>query len=257
VFFVCAGIVQFKVILGFTLSLNFFVMSAIMSVVFLIVVVWLRQGLRHLQYERDQHEFVQAQVQVLNHRLKDLLTKRTALLIKAQNQVALAQSRADQDAMAYGVIHDINNALLSIKLSWNLLKEALDNELTELKASMNAGLTQAMNITHDFMFFLRPNEDAHTEGISVLTKLVSFLSQSLNHHQRLSFNVVGLEDSSENISISPSSDDASFASSRIYVKLSGGQLVKRAGGSIELESELEVGTIFMVNLPLSTVPTDD
>ena len=184
--FALATIIQFKVISQLVLSPQIFVMPSVMSVVMSVIVVWLRQSLRHLQYERDQHEFVRAQVQLLNHRLKDLLNERTTLLIQAQDQVVLAQSRADLGAMASGVIHDINNALMSINLNWELLQNAPDEELHELQMSMDAALTQAINITHDFKFFLRPKDQAYAEAITILRKVTSFLNRSMMCNQRLS-----------------------------------------------------------------------
>ena len=103
---------------------DLFVISVVMLATMSVVIVWLRQCLRSLQFEYDQNECARAQVQVLNHRLKSLLTERTELLVHTQDQIALAQSRADVRAMAAEVIHDINNALMSLHLSWVCLKEA-------------------------------------------------------------------------------------------------------------------------------------
>ena len=262
--FAIATFVQFHVISGIQLSPELFVIPGVMSALMSVVIVWLRRCLRSLQYEHDQNEFVRAQILVLNHRLKDLLNERTELLVHAQDQVALAQSRADVGAMAAGVIHDINNALMSLHLSWEFLKEAPPEELTELQMSIDAALDQAMNITHDFKFFLRPTGESYAEIVTILQKVTSFLGRSMTPHQRLSLHY---EESVEQ-SLSANSTESTLSrqettqhtaaspSGPIYVGMSEGQLTQIIMNLVVNARDALQGEAGAVTINVATTPTE-
>ena len=162
-----------------------FVMASLIS----LGMVRFRIEQRRLAHERDQHEFARAQVQILNHRLKEHLSERTELLLSAREQVALAQARADLGVMASGVVHDINNALMTISMSWELFKDtppSLTSERDELSKSLDYALQQVQEITQDFKLFLRSDQRSITELGKHLDRLYSFLIRSMESQQKLS-----------------------------------------------------------------------
>ena len=184
--FMLAGIMQFVSILGLDFTPKIFIMPLVMAAVFSVVVTRLRIVRRRLKYERDQKDFVKTQIQFLNHRLKDLLDQRTELLIEAQDQVALAQTRANLGAMSAGVIHDLNNALTAIKMGWEGLKYAEDDEIEECQESISSGIERAVLISREFRSFIRPQTTAKkTEVKELSTRLVSMLKRSMHPRQSL------------------------------------------------------------------------
>ena len=121
--FIAAGTFQFMIIMNMSFTPKLYVMPIVMAIIFSITLIRLRILRRRFEHEQEQKEYVRSKVHHLNQRLSELLDQRTELLIAAQDQVALAQTRADLGAMAAGVIHDINNALTAIQMGW----EGLDS----------------------------------------------------------------------------------------------------------------------------------
>lgn len=184
--FVFAGTMQFMKILGLPFTPKIFVMPMVMAFVFSIVVTRLRIVRRRLKYERDQKDFAKTQVQFLNHRLSELLEQRTELLIESQDQVALAQTRADLGAMSAGVIHDLNNALTAIKMGWEGLSYAEDEEIEECQQSVSSGIDRAITISREFRSFLRPQSSAKkVEVKELITRLISMLRRNMHPSQSL------------------------------------------------------------------------
>ena len=187
--FFIAGTLQFQIILEIPLSPKSFTMPFVMASLISLGMVRFRIEQRRLAHERDQHEFVRAQVQMLNQRLKEHLSERTELLLSAREQVALAQARADLGVMASGVVHDINNALMTISMSWELFKDtpsSLTSERDELSKSLDYALQQVQEITQDFKLFLRADQRSITELGKHLDRLHSFLIRSMESQQKLS-----------------------------------------------------------------------
>ena len=184
--FIFAGTMQFVKILGLAFTPKIYLMPLVMALVFSIVVTRLRIIERRLKYERDQKDFAKTQAQVLNHRLSELLDQRTELLIEAQDQVALAQSRADLGAMSAGVIHDLNNALTSIKMGWKGLEYAEDEEIEECQDSLSSGIERAVMISQEFRSFIRPEATVkQTEAEELCNRLISMLRRSIVPRQSL------------------------------------------------------------------------
>ena len=183
--FILAGTMQFLVILKLPFTPKIFTMPLVMALIFSITIVRLRIMKRRLIYEQEQKDFVQAKVELLNHQLKELLQQRTERLIAAQDQVALAQARADLGALAAGVIHDINNALTAISMGWEGLEYAEDDELEDYRTAISTGLSKARAISSEFKSFLRPPHEDSTEVIGLTRRLLSLLRRSMGPHQRL------------------------------------------------------------------------
>jgi signal transduction histidine kinase len=184
--FLIAGSVQFMKILNLEFSPKIFVMPGVMAFIFSIIVTRLRVIKRRLKHERDQKEVAKTQVQILNQRLNELLEQRTALLIEAQDQVVVAQTRADLGAMSAGVIHDLNNALTAIKMGWEGLSYAEDTEIEECQTSITSGIDRAVTISKEFSSFIRPKEKESVEVKELMSRLISMLRRSMHPAQTLS-----------------------------------------------------------------------
>lgn len=184
--FILAGTAQMMGILQEDFSLKIYVMPLMMASVFSIIVTRLRVIQRRHLFERNQREFAHAQIKILNARLSELLERRSELLSEAQDQVALAQTRADLGAMAAGVIHDINNALMATQMSWSLLENETDPQEREtLNRDISLSLDQAFKITREFRSVLRPETTDAVEICSRVKSLVTFLTRSMKSNQRL------------------------------------------------------------------------
>jgi two-component system, NtrC family, sensor kinase len=183
--FAVAGSVQFMKILHLEFSPKIFVMPGVMAFIFSIIVTRLRVIKRRLKHERDQKEFAKTQIQVLNQRLNELLEQRTALLIEAQDQVVVAQTRADLGAMSAGVIHDLNNALTAIKMGWEGLNYAEGTEVEECQTSITSGIDRAVTISREFSSFIRPKENETVEVKELMLRLISMLRRSMHLMQTL------------------------------------------------------------------------
>jgi len=173
------------VILKMPFSPKIFTMPLVMAVIFSFTLVRLRIARRRLVYEREQKEVAKSKVELLNSQLKELLHQRTERLIAAQDQVTLAQARADIGAMASGAIHDINNALTAISLGWEGLEDAEEEELGDYQLAISSGLSKAMKISAEFKSFLRPPEGESVEVHGLLERLISLLRRSMGPGQEL------------------------------------------------------------------------
>ena len=185
--FLIASSIQMFFILGLAFSIKLFVMPLVMAVVFSWSMIRLRVVKRRLIHERDQRDFANTKVQLLNNRLSELLAQRTELLSAAQDQVTLAQTRADLGAMSAGVIHDINNTLMAALMSWEILTSGGLNaqERVEFEESLSTSLEQALKITNEFGKLLRPHEGDVTDICAAVRTLFSFLSRSMESKQTL------------------------------------------------------------------------
>lgn len=184
--FVMAGTAQMVLILGLELTPKIYVMPVFMAGLCSLILVRSRINRRKLDYEREQREFAHAQVQILNSRLSSLLQERTALLISAQDQVALAQTRAEIGAMSAGVIHDISNALMAMEASWYMLEESEATERKIFQQTLRESLDQAQQLTKEFKHFLRPQSTPQTELVEEVIKIHKFLDRSMEAHHQLS-----------------------------------------------------------------------
>lgn len=185
--FLCAGTLQFHYILGLDFTPKIFVMPMAMAIIFSVVLVRLRINRRILRDEKSQREFANAKANRLNTELNELLEHRTELLLTAQDQVTLAQTRADLGAMSAGVIHDINNALLALDASWELYQLEVDDPQARqsLSQDISSSLIQAKAVTSEFRRLLRPSDEEVIEALSVLKRLYRILLRSMESKQNL------------------------------------------------------------------------
>jgi signal transduction histidine kinase len=227
--FVCAGTTQFHYILGLDFTPKIFVMPMVMAVIFSVVLVRLRINRRILKDEQSQREFAYAKAKLLNGQLNQLLEHRTELLLSAQDQVSLAQTRADLGAMAAGVIHDINNALMALGVSWELFQLEEDDlqASRSLSQDISTSLAQAKAVTSEFGRFLRPQHNEVTEIISAVKRLHRFLLRSMGPGQILTLSWGRLYSSESGLNWRPVEGDLTPPESLlVYCVLSEGQLTQ-------------------------------
>ena len=227
--FILAGTAQMVLILGLELTPKIYVMPVFMAGLCSLILVRLRISRRKLDHERQQREFAHAQVKMLNSRLSSLLQERTALLVSAQDQVALAQTRAEIGAMSAGVIHDISNALMAMEASWYMLEDSQPGERQHFQQSLREALDQAQQLTREFKHFLRPQNAPCTELVKEVIKIHQFLDRSMEGHHRLSLvwkELVSL-DANQTQSWRPTDQDQTPpAHLSVIVPLSAGQLIQ-------------------------------
>ena len=196
-----AAYIQFKLILGISISYKSFVMPVVVGLIFGLILTYLRILRRSLDDEVELHRQARADISLLNSRLNEQLTSRTELLRDAQAQLNLAQQRASLSALSAGVVHDLNNALMLISVSWEELIE--DRSLGETSSAfnhdliddINTGLDQFLSLTKSFQRLIRPSARRQQSSIKrLLTRLIPFLKHSFTPHQRLAFDSEGSDD---------------------------------------------------------------
>ena len=203
--FFFAGTFQFKIILGLEISHKTFVMPIVMGVVFSIVVTRLRGLQRALDAESAALKKAKEVVSALNSELSERLDARTQLLTEVRDQLRVAQQRASISALSAGVIHDLNNTIMIINVTWEELEDLrerlgegaisaterfqIEQDMAPLYTEMREGIQQALSFTQSFHSFIRPQQDKSplTPIAELTSRLIPFLKRSFNSDQKLSF----------------------------------------------------------------------
>jgi signal transduction histidine kinase len=168
-----------------------YIMPSVMAFICSILFVYLRRLQISLADETKHHQKSKEQVLHLNQRLQALLEYKTSLLNDTQDQLALAQTRSDLGNLAFGLLHDLNNALSVIDGSFQLL-EGTDNlnESIEIKQDLQHGLEKARLLTQEFKTLLHPQKTSKDHSVNLVhlcQHLFPFLERSLPKHHQLTW----------------------------------------------------------------------
>ena len=228
-----------------------------MAVIFSTTLVRLRILRRRFEHEQEQKEYVRSKVHHLNQRLSELLDQRTELLIAAQDQVALAQTRADLGAMAAGVIHDINNALTAIQMGWEGLEFAEGDEIIDCQTAVSTGIYKAIEISREFKSFLRPPSKESVEVNILLHRLITLLRRSIasTHRLDLSWGLIESHNHGHNWAPSQPSSQPSSDEISLFAGLSEGQLTQIIMNLIVNASDALKGESGLIKVVVSATKT--
>lgn len=184
--FVTASSIQFIYIAKLSLQISNYIMPMVMSTIFSIIVTFLRILRRTLNKQLLENIKANQKILDLNENLSVLLEKRTLLLHEAQDQITLAQTRSDLGALASGVIHDLNNALMIVEQNFSIYQDLkLSEEKEEILQDLQIALAHAKELTASFKRLLRPSKKQQTNVYRLLEKLYPLLQKLFINQQNL------------------------------------------------------------------------